>query len=51
MFYSFQDKRNLYLIMEFLPGGEKPYLKINEKVFHQGTQLIQYLPIREKMIV
>lgn len=21
MFYSFQDKRNLYLIMEFLPGG------------------------------
>lgn len=22
MFYSFQDKRNLYLIMEFLPGGE-----------------------------
>lgn len=22
MFYSFQDKMNLYLIMEFLPGGE-----------------------------
>lgn len=22
MFYSFQDKRNLYLIMEFLPGGQ-----------------------------
>ena len=21
MFYSFQDSRNLYLIMEFLPGG------------------------------
>lgn len=21
MFYSFQDKRNLYLIMEFLPGA------------------------------
>ncbi len=21
MFYSFQDARNLYLIMEFLPGG------------------------------
>lgn len=21
MFYSFQDKMNLYLIMEFLPGG------------------------------
>lgn len=25
MFYSFQDKLNLYLIMEFLPGGN--YLK------------------------
>lgn len=24
MFYSFQDKRNLYLIMEFLPGGLRP---------------------------
>lgn len=24
MFYSFQDKRNLYLIMEFLPGGLVP---------------------------
>lgn len=23
MFYSFQDKRNLYLIMEFLPGGKQ----------------------------
>ncbi len=22
MFYSFQDAANLYLIMEFLPGGE-----------------------------
>jgi serine/threonine kinase 38 len=22
MFYSFQDSRNLYLIMEFLPGGD-----------------------------
>ncbi|XP_010765156.1 serine/threonine-protein kinase 38-like [Notothenia coriiceps] len=22
MFYSFQDKMNLYLIMEFLPGGD-----------------------------
>ena len=24
MFYSFQDKMNLYLIMEFLPGGMFP---------------------------
>ncbi|VDM26263.1 unnamed protein product [Hydatigera taeniaeformis] len=22
MFYSFQDSVNLYLVMEFLPGGE-----------------------------
>ena len=22
MFYSFQDQQNLYLIMEFLPGGD-----------------------------
>lgn len=22
MYYSFQDQQNLYLIMEFLPGGE-----------------------------
>ena len=25
MFYSFQDKMNLYLIMEFLPGGMTPW--------------------------
>ncbi len=24
MFYSFQDPVNLYLIMEFLPGGNQP---------------------------
>lgn len=23
MFYSFQDAQNLFLIMEFLPGGEQ----------------------------
>jgi serine/threonine kinase 38 len=28
MFYSFQDQQNLYLIMEFLPGG----LTINYRV-------------------
>lgn len=27
MFYSFQDKLNLYLIMEFLPGGNHMKLK------------------------
>lgn len=27
MFYSFQDKLNLYLIMEFLPGGNPPKSK------------------------
>ena len=33
MFYSFQDKRNLYLIMEFLPGGK--YL-VNYTKLHIG---------------
>ena len=30
MFYSFQDKLNLYLIMEFLPGGDMMTLLIKE---------------------
>lgn len=25
MYYSFQDPINLYLIMEFLPGGKSPF--------------------------
>jgi serine/threonine kinase 38 len=29
MFYSFQDTRNLYLIMEFLPGGELSFSKVD----------------------
>lgn len=29
MFYSFQDKMNLYLIMEFLPGGGFRLLTLN----------------------
>lgn len=38
MFYSFQDKMNLYLIMEFLPGGESGL--ISEKHYHHddGTK-------------
>lgn len=32
MYYSFQDAQNLYLIMEFLPGGELDS-KINKSVF------------------
>jgi protein-serine/threonine kinase len=31
MFYSFQDPVNLYLVMEFLPGGMCP--RINAKPF------------------
>ena len=31
MFYSFQDKLNLYLIMEFLPGGDMMTLLIKKK--------------------
>lgn len=30
MFYSFQDKLNLYLIMEFLPGGNYSLLFVFE---------------------
>ena len=31
MFYSFQDKLNLYLIMEFLPGGDMMTLLIKKR--------------------
>lgn len=34
MFYSFQDARNLYLIMEFLPGGLiKITIEFNSNLF------------------
>lgn len=33
MFYSFQDKLNLYLIMEFLPGGNYSLMFVFEFTF------------------
>ena len=37
MFYSFQDARNLYLIMEFLPGGEGiSYKDFSSHIFRLG---------------
>ncbi|CAF2526752.1 unnamed protein product [Rotaria sp. Silwood2] len=35
MFYSFQDTRNLYLIMEFLPGGDLMTLLIQKEIFSE----------------
>lgn len=39
MFYSFQDKRNLYLIMEFLPGGLHLYNHINQVIKIENMDL------------
>ncbi|CAM6000205.1 unnamed protein product [Sphagnum balticum] len=35
MFYSFQDTRNLYLVMEFLPGGDMMTLLIKKDTFSE----------------
>jgi serine/threonine kinase 38 len=35
MYYSFQDSRNLYLVMEFLPGGDMMTLLIKKDTFSQ----------------
>eukprot|EP00049_Salpingoeca_infusionum_P023212 m.10951 g.10951 ORF g.10951 m.10951 type:complete len:462 (-) comp5637_c0_seq1:141-1526(-) len=37
MFYSFQDQVNLYLIMEFLPGGDMMNLLIEKDTFSEDT--------------
>ena len=39
MFYSFQDKLNLYLIMEFLPGGDMMTLLIKKKTRWEKKRL------------
>jgi serine/threonine kinase 38 len=39
MFYSFQDSVNLYLIMEFLPGGDLMTMLINREILtNEETQ-------------
>lgn len=35
MYYSFQDSRNLYLVMEFLPGGDMMTLLIKKDTFSE----------------
>ena len=39
LFFSFQDEHNLYLVMEFLPGGDLMGLLIKENVLDEQTTL------------
>ena len=41
MYYSFQDAVNLYLIMEFLPGGKGRRGKERERGIRQGGKVIR----------
>ncbi len=43
MFYSFQDKMNLYLIMEFLPGGECRMLEHFKETFTSKEMVVKPL--------
>ena len=42
MYYSFQDQQNLYLIMEFLPGGESLELHVYTGSWHSSLDLHGY---------
>lgn len=44
MFYSFQDKLNLYLIMEFLPGGNYLTMKGHFSFLFCGFSLTSINP-------
>ncbi|VDN04539.1 unnamed protein product [Thelazia callipaeda] len=35
LYYSFQDERSLYLIMEYVPGGDMMQLLINKGIFYE----------------
>jgi serine/threonine protein kinase len=35
--YSFQDNRNLYMVMEFLPGGDLMGLLMKEDTFSEAA--------------
>lgn len=35
LFFSFQDARNLYFIVEYVPGGDMMQLLINKGVFSE----------------
>jgi serine/threonine protein kinase len=36
LFYSFQDEKNLYLVMEFVPGGDMMGLLIKRDVLTES---------------
>ena len=40
MFYSFQDPVNLYLIMEFLPGGQFQYFIVKNRIYYIYLHLL-----------
>ena len=40
LFYSFQDEKNLYMIMEFLPGGDLMGLLIKKDTFTEEETMI-----------
>ncbi len=37
LFYSFQDERNLYMVMEYLPGGDLMNLLMKEDIFTEAA--------------
>lgn len=39
LFYSFQDAVHLYLIMEFIPGGDLMGLLMKQDKFNEGTTM------------
>jgi serine/threonine protein kinase len=39
LFYSFQDQTNLYMVMEFLPGGDLMGLLIKKDTFTEEATL------------
>ena len=43
MFYSFQDPVNLYLIMEFLPGGDMMTLLMKKDTLSEEVSFFRYL--------
>ncbi len=40
MFYSFQDTNNLYMVMEFLPGGDLMGMLIKKDTFSEKATML-----------
>ena len=51
MFYSFQDPANLYLIMEFLPGGELVELTLKSLLSHIQCRVssLEYTVVHQQL--